>query len=57
MIGSVEDSLKWLDDHEPSWKLDKPVDRDKFVKELLASKEKINLAALRAKAVLSAQRE
>ena len=57
MIGSVEDSLKWLDDREPSWKLDKPVDRDKFVKELLASEERINLAALRAKAVLSAQRE
>jgi len=31
----IEDSLKWLDETEPTWNLSLPINRDEFVGELI----------------------
>jgi hypothetical protein len=29
------DALKWLEETEPKWKLDEPIDKDEFIKEIV----------------------
>jgi hypothetical protein len=31
----IEDSIIWLTIHEPDWKLDIPINREEFIKDLL----------------------
>lgn len=33
----IKAALRWLDETEPKWKLDEPIDRKEFVNYLLAS--------------------
>lgn len=32
---TIESSLKFLNEHEPNWNLEVPMDRDKFVKRVI----------------------
>lgn len=31
----IEHALGWLDENEPKWQLDEPIDREKFIKDIL----------------------
>lgn len=31
----VKDALEWLDEKEPTWQLDEPIDREAFLEDLL----------------------
>jgi hypothetical protein len=35
----IEDSLSWLEEQEPKWKLKTPIDRFTFLKGLIGSKD------------------
>lgn len=35
VIQVIIDSLKWLDENEPNWKLDEPIDRAGFIEDIL----------------------
>lgn len=32
----IKDALAWLDENEPRWQLEKPIDRDAFLEDLLS---------------------
>jgi hypothetical protein len=32
----ITDALMWLDEREPTWKLDTPIDRGEYIQELIA---------------------
>lgn len=35
----IEDALRWLDEREPEWGLDEPIDREEFIEGLLRRAE------------------
>ena len=44
----IESALRWLDETEPKWKLDEPIDRREFVNSLLASMNRESRSRARA---------
>lgn len=32
----IEDALAWLDEREPTWGLDAPIDREDYIEELIS---------------------
>jgi hypothetical protein len=38
----IKDSIKWLEQNEKNWNLDKPINRDRYIEDLLSNIAKDN---------------